>query len=213
MDCPCRLRHGLNDSCESFMLGKCVGCVSEIVLNSSQVCAAVTFDEPEESASPEPVAPCISTQWIRENGLEHAVIRNGKRAEVLCIPGLPCGTKGHLLRRCNTDGGCTLMTYSEVCSSGSECVPSFMRVSQLSHSHDWTSYRSKTQDSMELILTSLSMHPSSNRYSLSRTIAYVTDAMNKNGFGWLSNMFALFRHNVRNAMKGIYARAHSIDCN
>lgn len=103
--------------------------------------------------------PCISTAWIRPQSLEHATIRRAGVARVLCIPGLPCGTPGHLLRECrNGIHRCDLITYREVCAQFGVCITSTAPVSQLSHTFGWASFRVVSKLSV-LELTSLSAHP------------------------------------------------------
>lgn len=137
-----------------------------------------------------PTQPCVSTEWLRQNSLSHAALRHGDRAEVLCIPGLPCGTHGHLLR--NSDG--ELVTYRQACVRRTDCVVSVMPVSQLSHIFDWTRFHNSDHS---LTLTSLSVHPSATGVSPSRIVANAADALIAARLGWVCNAIVLLLHRVQ----------------
>jgi len=139
-------------------------------------------------------APCVETAWLKKNDLIHAAIRHAGVARVLCIPGLPCGTAGHLLRRRNG----ALVSFREVCETRSDCVESTAAVSQLSHMYDWSRYSAGA-----LQLTSLSAHPESHARSVSRVIASLADTLNKNGLGWVCNMVAVLPLHVSNTFNKV----------
>lgn len=154
----------------------------------SSATSAAPFKSGAKKTSTPP--PCVSTVWLRNNGLANFAIRHAGLARVLCIPHLPCGTPGHLLR----DGNSNLVSYREVCKyRRSDCVESVMSVSQLSHTFDWSQFRT-IDDSLSL--TSLSAHPHSTRWSYSRIIAHLNDRMNKLGLGSVCNVVALFPHTL-----------------
>lgn len=134
-------------------------------------------------------APCVSTAWLRVNSLTHATIRHAGASPVLCIPGLPCGTPGHLLR--STSG--KLLSFREVCRTRSDCIESAMEVSQLRHDMDWSKYQ--TDDGL-FTLTSLSAHPDALPWSSSRIIAIIGDSLNSMRLGKVTNLFARFLHRV-----------------
>lgn len=142
--------------------------------------------------------PCISTAWLKERNLEHAAIRHADDANVMCIPGLPCGTPGHILRECSSGRGkCKLVTYREACEGRPDCIESTVAVSQLNNAFDWSSYRSSTVEGVTLELTSLSAHPHSKPWSPSRLIANVADHLNSIGLGSICNALAVFPHRFR----------------
>lgn len=134
--------------------------------------ASETLDDP----------PCVSTEWIKNENLSKHVLRNGKQSKVLCIPGLPCATRGHVLRQCNSRKQCDLRTYQEVCEKRYDCTESTILVSQLSHSFDWSVYRSGN-----LQLTSLSMNSPAGMYSISRCVAQAAEIMIRNEMGSICN--------------------------
>lgn len=153
------------------------------------------------SNSHQDLAPCISTSWLRERGLEHAAIHHGGTANVLCVPGLPelpCGTPGHLLREyASGSGGCNLVTYREVCARRRGCIKSATAVSQLSHAFDWSQFKAAgALEGSTVQLTSLSAHPLSSPSSPSRFVAYLADRLNSAGLGALCNAVALSPHRV-----------------
>lgn len=147
--------------------------------------------KPSMSPSPSPDAePCISTAWLRDQGLEHAAIRHAGVANVLCITGLPCASPGHLLRECAGENGrCQLVTYREVCEKRGGCIKSATAVSQLNHKFAWDSFRTDSK-STSLQLTSLSAHPFSSPMSPSRLLANTGDYLNRLGMGWICNEVA-----------------------
>lgn len=134
---------------------------------------------------------CISTEWLKERDLEHAAIRHAGVSKVLCVPGLPCGTAGHLLREYNNESsGSKLLTYREVCERRRDCIESATAVSQLSHTFDWSQFKS-IGEGTTLELTSLSANPQSNPSSPSRLIARVGERLNSIGLGTICNAVAL----------------------
>jgi len=164
----CEFTNVTGDTCSSEL---CPGCVSKVDLKSIATCV---------TAAENP--PCVSTAWLKSAGVAHATLRHAGMASVLCIPGstLPCGTPGHLLRQ-----GASLVSYREVCATRT-CVESAMHVSQLSHTFDWSVYKSVNG----LELTSLSAHPDSYNMSPSRIIAKFADALNRAGLGSVTNAVA-----------------------
>ena len=176
----------------------CVDCAATHQETAFAACLGVsskTSAKPVKSGSSKPSSspvPCVSTAWLRDNGVADAAIRHSGAARVLCISGLPCGTPGHLLRNSNSK----LVSYREICEHRADCVESVMPVSQLSHAFDWSQF---TDSEGLLSLTSLSAHSHSTPLSPSRIIAHLTDRMNKVGLGSLSNAVALFPHNVFNS--------------
>lgn len=172
-------------------------CVEYSNSTSSGVECQCNKEEEMPEASPEEAeaistesVPCISTQWIENNDMSHGILKRGGLSSVLCPTGLPCGTPGHLLRECN-GVTCDLVTYAEVCRISGDCIESVEHVSQLSNQLDWSKFKVG-----QLSLTSLSVNPMSSKNSLSRFIAKVTDFMNGNGLGTLSDFVAMIPHRV-----------------
>lgn len=157
----------------------CADCETGPSLEAMLKCAS---NNPSTSNHNTKSPPCVSTKWLREKSLSHHTIRHAGRARVLCIPGLPCGTLGHLL---HTSSG-SLISYREVCETRQDCVQSVMKVSQLSHSFDWSIFRT-TDDTHSL--TSLSAHPFAGKYGISRLLAMTGDILNNSGLGCLTNAF------------------------
>lgn len=168
-DCHCTdgKCEGANNTCTNDL---CSTCVSDQDLESIKTCVTATNN------------PCVSTAWLLYRGVAHATLRDAGVSPVLCIPGsgLPCGTAGHLLREKDS-----LVSYREVCEKRSDCVQSTMKVSQLSHTFDWSVYQSNG-----LELTSLSAHPNSAAMSPSRMVAKLADALNRVGLGAVTNAVA-----------------------
>jgi len=67
---------------------------------------AEAYAEAEDAES-----ACISTTWLERKELLRAAFPKSRTAAVMCIPGLPCGTLGHILRQCSVGFRCTLVTY------------------------------------------------------------------------------------------------------
>jgi len=125
-------------------------------------------------------ASCVSSAWLLERNLHHATLGSSGIAKVICLPdsSLPCGTPGHILR--NAVNG-RLVTYREVCAHRSGCIHSTMLVSKLSHSFDWSEFKT---------LTSVSVHPSSSVLYLSRIVAAIANGLNRRGFGAVCNLIS-----------------------
>lgn len=155
---------------------------------------------PSGSKKREPRRPnrsCIATAWLKQRGLENAAILHAGFCAVFCIPSLPCGTPGHLLRQCNKFLRCTLVTYREVCETRSDCIESTTAVSQLSHSFEWSAFRAPgKEEGTTLELTSLSVHSLSSPSSPYRFIANAADRLNSMGLGSICNAVALFAHRL-----------------
>lgn len=135
----------------------------------------------QSSKSSNKGAECISTEWLNRNNLHTATIRKDSSvAQVLCIPGLPCGTPGHILR----DELRRLVTYRQVCEQRLDCVRSKMKVSKITHAMDWSKFKSSDG---KFELTSLSAHPNSTSWSPSRIIANLADLLNKSGLGTVND--------------------------
>lgn len=185
---------------------QCSGSSTTPDANTSTITPSATgtsIDASPESYSPsnetfEPTgtqgpAPCVSTDWLRREGLIDATIRQAGPADVLCIPGLPCGTHGHMVR----DYKSNLITYRDACRLRTDCVESRMEVSQLSHSFDWSRVRSVDG---KLSLTSLSVHPDSKTWATDRLIATLADHLNRSGFGFVCNALVLLPSKIRNGV-------------
>ncbi len=123
---------------------------------------------------------CVETEWLVNHGHEKGIAHRYGKSLTYCIEGLPCGTAGHLLRRCDVDGkDCRLVSYAEVCNeSDARCLMKSVEVSRLRHGYDWSSV---TQSSLEL--TSVSQHPTAKSMSTSRLIAIVADGLSRHGLG------------------------------
>ncbi len=151
---------------------------------------SVVGDDEMAESSPEP-KKCVSTAFLRKHNLLDEAIVHGGSAKVLCIPGLPCGTSGHLIRKCNFQGLCDLVSYKEVCENRVDCVESRMQVSQLSHKYDWSKFQIKSDDTT-FSLTSLSVDPESRStyFSFSRCVAIMTDFMIQYGMSSVCDVVA-----------------------
>lgn len=157
-------------------------------LNACRTCFWFALQDGIRACNKDAVARwCVSTTWLEQEGLSDAAIRNFESAPVLCIPGLPCATPGHLLRECKSgEKSCTLITYQEQCRQRSDCISSTMPVSRLRNTFDWSVYQAigSSPDST-IHLTSISANPSSGPLSFSFTLARVADALVRNGLGVL----------------------------
>ena len=138
---------------------------------------------------------CISTKWLRRNGYGHGILRSGGSTRVLCLPGLPCGTPGHVLRHCQ-GSNCVLRTYSEICDSRADCTETELEVSQLRHDFDWSVLSAGT-----LTMTSVSMHPHAKFISTSRIIAHLGYILNRMGYGVVSDSIIIAKHGIMNAFR------------
>ena len=148
-------------------------------------------------------AVCVSTKFLVSHGLHGKAIRHFGSASVICIPGLPCGTPGHLLRECN-EQVCKLVSYEQVCERRSDCVRTKMGVSQLKHSHDWSNYQVRTKHTT-ISLTSLSADASAtSSIAPSRILAKLIDTMNHVGLGKLSDVLAALPHNIKDARNNLH---------
>lgn len=142
--------------------------------------------------TPEPVTStkCIESAWLKRNNVEQHSLANYGMAPVLCLPqsNLPCGTHGHLLNVCE-DGKRELRTYREVCARLGNCVASTMTVSQISHAYKWSKFETMLEGQQASVsLTSVSAHPESKWYSISRMVAFLVHRMNESGHGWICNI-------------------------
>ena len=139
---------------------------------------------------------CVSSEWLERSRLMHAATIHYGEMSVLCIPkssNLPCGTPGHLLRVRDTNDGCKLVSYQELCSTRFDCVKSSVRVSSLRHSFDWSSIRTpKAIDGTWIEATSVSAYEHAKRWSISRFVAVIADTMNRNDFGILCDSIQSF---------------------
>ncbi len=186
--CQKCLRSALNT-----MEGKCVK-------ETGKAPNPTTVPAQSQSTRPPPPLPCVSTSWLARQGLSQHVIYNGGQAHVICIPGLPCGTSGHLLRVCRAGrASCTLVSYASLCKERDDCSNSEMSVSQLSHSYDWSVFRISSPSSDSSIeLTSLSQNHGANEFSPSNVVARITaDLLNRNGYGHVCNAIARVPHSIR----------------
>lgn len=201
-----------------FVNGRCFLCVFSADEVAKKACVPTT---PTPVASPSGVndstsknttgMPCIATSWLRKRGLQHAAIRHGGVANVLCIPGtsLPCGTPGHILRECTRERReCKFLTYREVCERRLDCINSATAVSQLSHTFEWSQFKAVAEGT-SLELTSLSAHPLSGLSSPSRIIAQVVHGLNSMGLGSLCNAVILLPHRLRTAFESELVRGSS----
>ena len=150
---------------------------------------------------------CISSQFLFERGLEHSAIRHHGVADVLCIPGLPCGTPGHLLRECSrtSDVSCRLVSYDRVCRDRKDCIQSRMPVSQLKHSHDWSVYRVNS-GSTSLSLTSLSADPEGSLFAPSYIVAKIADTLNAVGLGFICDSIVSVPHKLAEVRTALHMR-------
>ncbi len=167
--------------------------------SSCRTCLGQSFTEMKTRCVTSLVGPCVSTSWLARQGLSQQVIHNGGHAPVICIPGLPCGTHGHLLRVCNAERtSCKLVSYADVRKQRDDCSISVMPVSQLSHSYDWSLFRTTWPSSDDTIeLTSLSQNRGAREFSLSNVVARITDLLNRNGYGHVCNAIARIPHSIR----------------
>lgn len=156
---------------------------------------AEAYAEAEDAES-----ACISTTWLERKELLRAAFPKSRTAAVMCIPGLPCGTLGHILRQCSVGFRCTLVTYKEVCSMREDCISTVMKVSRLRHAFDWSTFHSGN-----LSLTSVSAHPESTIYDISRIIATIADKLNSKGLGYVCDALIEMKSYILNFMWGQWA--------
>jgi len=176
--------------------GVCEKCAIKAVKDAVKNCGGTANVQSTSTEGGRLKNACISTAWLKERDLEHASIRAGTMSKVYCISdNLPCATPGHLLR--DTTSG-KFLSYSEVCEMRLDCVESFMLVSQLDHTFDWSVYRSSN-----LELTSLSVHPLSTHAATAYLIANAADILNRAGLGVISNTIALIPVRYAIAMESI----------
>lgn len=176
----------LTAKCAKLNGTEAVTCSQTALNDSVSVCVAPSSQK--NGTNTGTAAPCVSTAWLKKYGLEHETISSSGYAKVMCIPGLPCGTYGHLLRKCKkTDSECDLVTYEKACEQRLDCIESETMVSQLSHAFDWGQFASIDGS---LSLTSLSAHPGAAKHSFSFIIAQMADWLNYNGLGRVTNLVA-----------------------
>lgn len=130
-------------------------------------------------------ADCVETEWLHENGLEQGILWDSGVARTLCIPGLPCGTEGHLLRKCDKNGSCMLLSYKEMCEERTDCYSKYAKVSRLSAKFDWSSVQLEncSKDKNSITLTSLSIDTEGKDMGVSILVAFIGDKMISYGFG------------------------------
>lgn len=191
--------------------GVCRDCVSEVTLMARETCFPTCGQEQEGE---ECIAPgltpyssgsrCVATAWLENNGHSKGIFKKLGNERVVCIPGFPCGTPGHMIRVCNSAQACQLKTYAELCAARMDCLESVVPVSQLKHSYDWSLVSSSTCDSSAtLYLTSVSKNPGSSEYSLSSVIALIGDKLNRHGLGSITDVLISLPYTFR---AGVYQR-------
>lgn len=182
----------------------CKNCVVTANASTKRKCSLTSSSLPSPSPSPS-LSPtmrfnpyCVSTQWVKEQGLSRYSVHHEGQANVICIPGLPCGTSGHLLRVCDSERiSCELVSYSDLCKHIKICTSSVMPVSQLSHAYDWSSFRiSLISFGITAELTSLSQHDRSSKFSISSLIAHITDYVNQKGYGRVCDAVARITQSI-----------------
>ncbi|KAI0566320.1 hypothetical protein FGB62_10g18 [Gracilaria domingensis] len=141
--------------------------------------------EPTPESREERVADCVETAWLQEHGHNDGILRERGNSRVLCIPGLPCGTAGHMVRHCDrqSPASCKLRTYAEICSRRDDCTYGFKAVSRLRNKYDWNAVKSVDGDGTSIQLTSVSVSPESRRFSTSYAIAHAADWLGGLGLG------------------------------
>eukprot|EP00178_Gracilaria_changii_P000657 TRINITY_DN1083_c0_g1_i2.p1 TRINITY_DN1083_c0_g1~~TRINITY_DN1083_c0_g1_i2.p1 ORF type:complete len:179 (+),score=26.45 TRINITY_DN1083_c0_g1_i2:1270-1806(+) len=155
--------------------------------------------EPVPGPSTEPT-PCVETEWLKANGFDNGILREGKVSKTLCMKGLPCGTEGHLLRVCDSVGKCALMTYKQVCDKRGDCEVKFTRVSRLSATVDWSVVKIDEcmKDGSTASLTSLSVHADGGDFGISWGIARLGEKLIDAGLGGAIDLFVLVWEDVAN---------------
>lgn len=149
------------------------------------------------SNSTQTAGVCVETEWLINNGHERGIYRRYGKALTYCIEGLPCGTPGHLLRRCNNNEECRLVSYKEVCDEVDfDCLMKSVEVSRLRHSYDWSSVNVHN-----LELTSVSQYPTAKLLSISRFIATVGNTLNRQRLGVVVDILVTVIESIKILLK------------
>lgn len=168
-----------------FEKNRCSTCVESALEKSMETCASV----------------CVETQWIVENGFEEGILWKAGVARTLCVPGLPCGTEGHLLRRCDKNGSCRLVSYKSLCEERGDCSSKYTHVSRLSAKFDWSSVQQEncSTDGKNISLTSLSIDPEGRDMGASMLVAIIGDKLISFGLGAIVDALCTIWKDFRNA--------------
>lgn len=119
------------------------------------------------------VVDFVETARVMKNGLAPGILKERGGSKVLCIPGLPCATEGHLFGERNQHGTCELVSYSKIRRESSfRCPVKFGPICRLWHSVDWSSVRiSHHKAGKRLELTNVSEHVGGSLYYMLRGMA------------------------------------------
>lgn len=158
------------DTCREVAFGKgaCKSCIDRI-------------QSALESCNPK----CVETEWLLENGFKEGILKESGVSHTFCLPDLPCGTAGHLLRECDEKNTCKFVTYEEMCKKVSGCYSKITEVSRLKASFDWSVVKSNvySNNRRSVSLTSLSIDLKGEKYLSSIFIAHLGDKMISYGQG------------------------------
>jgi len=96
----------------------------------------------------------------------------------------------------------TAEAYAEAEDAESACISTstVMKVSRLRHAFDWSTFHSG-----HLSLTSVSAHPESTIYDISRIIATIADKLNSKGLGYVCDALIEMKSYILNFMWGQWA--------
>ncbi|CAN8068835.1 unnamed protein product [Agarophyton chilense] len=203
--CICECCNGQKATCEVTFnpAGTFLGCGCVGSITGDKEVSSTTVDEDtletvnltnseNETEEAGTVPDCVETAWLKQHGFSHGILHERCSSSVLCIPGLPCATAGHLLRECDAVTiSCNLRTYEHICEQRDDCMYRCAEVSRLSNSVDWSVVRSAGPNGSSISLTSLSVHPYGGRLSVSYGVAYVADLLNTHGFGHICDFVVL----------------------
>lgn len=188
----------IGDTCNS---GACFSCGNHALVTSQNVCNSAGQQNPPLSSSQTNPGTsvglvnvkCVETEWLKRNGFSQGILREFGVAKTLCINGLPCGTEGHLLRDCNVDGICKLVTYRDVCSRRGNCTVKYAEVSLISHKIDWSTVEEKEcrEQGRTLRLTSLSEDVEGRFIPISRFVASIGENAVEKGYGGVIDLVVL----------------------
>lgn len=153
---------------------------------------------PTSTASPPP--DCVETQWLTQNGFEKDLLEKMGSAYVVCPHHFPCGTPGHMVRRCNEKARCSLVSYAHICREDNACIQRLMHVSRLKHSFDWSLVRRFGDDGSWIELTSVSVDTNSPPFSLSYGIAYLGHYLSSHGYGHMCDYMVKGIRRMRRAI-------------
>ncbi|KAI0557777.1 hypothetical protein FGB62_262g03 [Gracilaria domingensis] len=158
------------------------------------------------------VPDCVEMTWLKKHGHSDGILREREASRVVCIPGLPCGTPGHLLRHCRRGSplSCQLRTYGDICTGRGDCKYRFTNVSRLRNQYDWSAVKRIEGNGESLQLTSVSVSPDSRRFSTSYAIAHVADWLGGVGLGVVCDYVVVVALPVNDCGRRFWQYVHAV---